>query len=86
MSEPKRRPLSKREEAWIRRLQKTLDACPTKRLGFFTIGDPDVSIYDNRFDQHLDAFSDSDFCTAVDRLDVRLGEIVFPDAVQSTAG
>lgn len=86
MPTPKHRPLSESEKAWIKRLQKTLDACPTKRLGFYTIGDCDVSIYDNRFDDIINETESGEFCSAVHDCDAHLGEVIFPSPVHSTCG
>lgn len=77
------------EARWIKRLQKVLRECPSDRLGFYTIGDPSIEIYDKRFDQEIgdiQASGDIDFCQAVERLDVHIGRVVFPSNVQSTVG
>lgn len=48
------KPLTQAEKKWIDQLQKILDSCPSKRLGAFTIGDADFSIYDKPvFDAYL---------------------------------
>ena len=88
MKTPKHKPLSKRETAWIARLQKVLDACPNKRLGFFTIGDQNVTVYDRRFDSIIEGYpyNNMDFCTVVDELGIDLGTVDFPAEVHSTAG
>jgi hypothetical protein len=39
------KPLSKKEEAWMRKLEKVLMSCPP-RLGLSTIGDAQLSVYD----------------------------------------
>jgi hypothetical protein len=39
-------PLTQKEKAWIIRLEKTLLACPSKRLSSLTIGDAALQIYD----------------------------------------
>lgn len=38
--------LTKAEMKWIAELQELLNACPSKRLGAYTIGDPVVTIFD----------------------------------------
>lgn len=43
---PEIEPLTKEERAWIKKLQKVLDSCPSKRLEAGTGGDPEVAIYD----------------------------------------
>lgn len=86
---PNNRPLSNREIAWIKRLQKCFNARPN-RLGFYTIGDPNLIIYDRRFDDQIHALMDShgrmDFCTAVDDLDAYLDSVRTGADVHSTAG
>ncbi len=42
------KPLSKRELAWVNRLQKTLLACPTKRLALVTTGDKRLEVIDDK--------------------------------------
>lgn len=84
------KPLTKKEEAWLRRMQKALNACPSKRLGFYTIGDADISIYDRSREDEINALMEtgkaSDFCVAVEDLSARLGVLDFPFQVHSTAG
>lgn len=44
--------LTKKEQAWIERLEKVLLACPSKRLSALAMGDAALQIYD--YDQiHL---------------------------------
>lgn len=38
--------LTKAERAWIAEVQAVLDKCPSKRIGFYTIGDPQVLLWD----------------------------------------
>ncbi|AWK42638.1 hypothetical protein [Photorhabdus laumondii] len=38
--------LNSEEKIWLNKLQKILDECPSERLGFYTIGDNDLSVYD----------------------------------------
>lgn len=79
---------TKAEAAWLRELQEVLDRCPSKRFGFFTIGDHDVAVYDRTKDAKIYAELDrrGDFCQAVDKLDARIGSINFPFNVHSTSG
>ena len=39
-------PLTAAEKSWLRRLQRTFDACPSARLEFVTIGDASLSVVD----------------------------------------
>lgn len=88
MNNVKPKPLTKREEAWLKRLQKTLDACPSKRLGFYTIGDPSVGVYDNRYEDIIYDIADEggEFCNAVRDANAYICDITFPNPVESTAG
>ena len=76
---------TKEEKKWIKRVQRALNACPSDRLGFYTIGDPEIAIYDRH---KLEEFGegDGDFCVAVDDADAQLDRLVFPQGVVSSAG
>ena len=83
--------LTQAERKWIVKVQKVLNECPSDRMGFFTIGDPDVCIYD--LSKHpevsdlMDSGKGSDFCTCVDKADADFHiSLVFPSPVESTAG
>jgi hypothetical protein len=82
--------LTKAELKWIKDVQTVLDSCPSNRLGFYTIGDPDVTIYDRTKDSEIDRLMDKSNCdygSAVD--DAGAGStasLIFPAAVHSVAG
>jgi len=81
--------LNAAEKKWIADLQAVLDACPSKRLGFYTIGDPTVSIYDLRKEKQINDAQDrgGDFCQAVLAVGAEIDvSLVFPSNVHSTAG
>ena len=82
--------LTKSEKAWIEKLQAVLNECPSQRLGFYTIGDANVSIYDRNKEDKIYQLTDNeivkDFGPAVDKCNAYLGEIIFPFSVHSTAG
>lgn len=80
--------LTKAEAAWIAKIQKLLDSPPSDRLGFYTTGDPEVTIYDRSLEDDINAEHDAggEFCNAVDSCDARLGELRFPAQVHSTSG
>ncbi len=83
-----RKPLTIAEQKWIARVNKALKACPSKRMGFATMGDPQVTIYDKRFEAEIEAEMDKgngDFLPAVTELDLELGVLDFPGNVHSTA-
>ena len=77
--------LTKKERDWVDRVQKSLDACPEslkKRADSYTIGDPDITIFDkNKYED-----SGKDVCFDVVRCDAELAILVFPFGVASTAG
>ena len=84
--------LTKKEQAWIDELQAVLDRCPSpKKIGFYTIGDPKIFLYDLRrikeVHEALDRRSSSDWCTAVQNIGADFDVTIdFPSAVESTAG
>jgi len=83
--------LTKEEAAWIKKVQRALNSCPSDRLGFFTIGDTDVQIYDKEKSVQIDRIYDgnkgtADFCFCVSEAEANLGCLKFPSLVESTAG
>lgn len=81
--------LTKAEADWLKKLQKILNDCPSDRLGFYTIGDPNVEVYDKTYEKEIDDLMSSknkDFCQAVSYFEADLGRLDFPSHVHSTAG
>lgn len=83
--------LTVKEKKWVERVQKALNACPSKRIGFYTIGDNDVMLYDKDKEEevweHLNSVKNSDWCKSVDALDAGFeATLIFPNPVESTAG
>jgi hypothetical protein len=84
--------LNRAEKQWISDLQAVLDACPSKRLGFYTIGDPQVTIYDRSKEKAINALMDShlsslDFGAAVEKAKASTDAVLdFPAHVHSVAG
>jgi len=81
-------PLTQAERKWLKDLQRVLDRCPSTRLGFFTIGDPEVTVIDQ---PATDTFEREhgergDYCITVDAAGTCLGRLKFPERVHSTAG
>jgi hypothetical protein len=76
--------LTSDENKWLKKLQRVLNECPSKRLGFYTIGDHDVFVFDKDKEHLLDG--ERDFCVMVDEHDAGLGILIFPSGVYSTAG
>ncbi|QYC52621.1 hypothetical protein [Salmonella phage SSBI34] len=78
--------LTKAEEKWIRDLQKVIDRCPSDRLGFYTIGDPMIGIYNLEF---LDKISDmkGDLVSILNQNGWGFDEIIyFPAPVEGVCG
>lgn len=82
--------LTAAEKKWIEDLQAHLNACPSERIGFYTIGDRDVELYDRTKEAKINGLVDSgkasDFPVAVDDLDASIGRVVFPALVHSVSG
>lgn len=83
------KPLTKQEAAWVKKLQKVLDECPSERLGFYTIGDPTMWVYDKSLDKEIAEHQekrDGEFSTSVIAVGADLTMIEFPSNVHSVAG
>ncbi|MTC33416.1 hypothetical protein GKR67_02080 [Providencia alcalifaciens] len=83
--------LTKKELAWIGKVQKVLDECPSDRLGFYTIGDRAVLLYDLKKSDEICRIQDTPrgdyFCSAVKLANADFEEcLTFPSQVESTAG
>ncbi|AQT06279.1 hypothetical protein [Acetobacter persici] len=84
--------LTNEEKEWMKRLQAVLSDRPSNRLGFFTVGDASLYVYDKTkeadISRHIDeAPKGMDFSKAVDAVGggvVRI--LVFPSEVHSVAG
>lgn len=76
--------LTPEETKWLKKLQKLLNECPSERLGFYTVGDADLTVYDNTNESNFD--TGIDFPMAVDLEDAALGYLRFPANVVATVG
>jgi hypothetical protein len=83
-------PLTEAERKWLKDVQRVLNRCPSTRFGFYTIGDRDITVIDQGETDAYEAkhgWGDkSDYCSLVDHAETRLGDLVFPHNVHSTAG
>lgn len=82
--------LTAKEIEYLAELQAVLDRCPP-RLGFFTIGDPSLTVYDRSKESQISAYYEShdstDFCTCVDAAKAGFGvQLTFTAPVHSTSG
>ena len=84
--------LTKKEMAWIDEVQSVLDRCPSpKKIGFYTTGYQEISLFDLRriqeIEEHMDRRFAQDWSPAVYDLDAGFEEsLIFPSDVLSTAG
>lgn len=84
--------LTKKERNWIEDLQTVLDSCPSERIGFYTIGDSCLFLYDRRKEDKIGEIQDNsnrDFGMAVDEAKARIDDgtdLRFPYNVHSVAG
>lgn len=84
----KMKPLTVAEKKWLAKLEAVLAECPSERFTAYTIGDPNVTIYDKSFEPEVSELCEGgdDVCIAVDKVGCELAIVRFPFAVQSTAG
>ena len=83
--------LTKKEKAWLGKVQKVLKECPSKRIGFYTIGDNSVHAFDctmmDEIGECMDRNEATDFGPAAIKVDADFDEYLwFPNPVESTAG
>ncbi|EBU7767728.1 hypothetical protein DK750_23355, partial [Salmonella enterica subsp. enterica serovar Rovaniemi] len=51
--------LTKKEQAWVDEVNAVLARCPSpEKIGFFTIGDPVIGLYDLRRDKEISDLDD----------------------------
>lgn len=83
-------PLTPEEKKWLKKLQNVLNECPSNRMGSYTIGDNNITIYDISANDSEEAENlardNNDWCDVVAATDTELAIINFPFAVLSTAG
>lgn len=80
--------LTKAENKWLEELQEVLNRCPSKRLGFATAGDRDITVYDSSFSDLICKTLEhegGDYIPTATKLGAVLGAINFPALVESTA-
>ncbi|UAN59598.1 hypothetical protein [Serratia sp. JSRIV004] len=77
--------LTKAEKAWIAEVQAVLNKCPSKRIGFYTIGDPQVYLWD--MDKKKNVFGHKgDFSPAVENAGAGFElHLNFPAPVESVS-
>jgi hypothetical protein len=83
--------LTKEEKSWLRKVQNLLDECPSDRIGFFTTGDKDVSVYDCSRKQEIDELELAsehcyEYCQCISEVGADLGSLTFPNQVLNLPG
>ena len=82
--------LTKQEKSWVKKLNKLLAECPSDRIGFATIGDSDVFMFDlTRYDEISSKLDRGgwDFMPTAQHIGAKFDEVLtFPANVESTAG
>jgi len=80
---------TKEEKAWMKKVENLLMNPPTERLGFYTTGDADLTVYDKTHDPEIDLMQrveEEDFCVCVERFGAEIGVIRSASNIHSTAG
>lgn len=79
--------LTKKELAWLDEVNAVLDRCPSpEKIGFFTIGDPVIGLYDLRRDKEI-SDSDDDLVRVAQQNGWLFDErLEFPSAVNGVCG
>ncbi|HAV1601556.1 TPA: hypothetical protein JG832_002446 [Enterobacter hormaechei subsp. xiangfangensis] len=78
------------ERDWVKRMQKLLSECPSSRIGFATIGDAEVFLFDVKFYDdicHKLDHGGGDFLPIAQNMGATFEESLhFPNPVESTSG
>lgn len=83
--------LTKEEQKWLEDVQVLLMNCPSRRMGFYTIGDAMISVYDftkeKKINDIMDQHSRMDFPEATIKAGADTGKfLMFPNNVHSVSG
>lgn len=82
--------LTKEEKAWVKKLNTFLAKCPSKRIGFYTIGDRTVFLFDVTHYKEICEVMDNgggDWSGCVNEIGAGFDEeLIFPNQVESVAG
>jgi len=80
--------LNKNELRWVNELQELLDKCPSKRIGFYTIGDPTVFLFDKTAHSKVcDLMDQRDLAMQIQNAGTGFDEyLFFPAAVDGVCG
>ncbi|PWD66545.1 hypothetical protein [Pectobacterium parmentieri] len=82
--------LTKEEKAWVKKVNALLAKCPSTRIGFYTIGDGTVFLFDANYQDEISNIMDnshSDWSYCVYAAGAGFSEVLeFPNPVESVAG
>ncbi|GLY59706.1 hypothetical protein Pcaca05_05640 [Pectobacterium carotovorum subsp. carotovorum] len=82
--------LTKEERAWVKKVNALLEKCPSSRIGFYTIGDATVFLFDETYQNEISNFMDNsnaDWAECVEIIGAGFSEqLKFPNPVESVAG
>lgn len=82
--------LTPEELAWARRLNRVLQECPSGRIGMYTIGDANLTLYDaSKFVDTTTVSSRGcrdDVCMMVESQGIGLGTVYSSVPIEGTAG
>lgn len=79
--------LTVKEQKWVDGLQKYLDKCPSDRLGFYTIGDNTIFLYNLEFEDEILAHDHDDLARILKMNGWGFDEVLFfPNAVEGVCG
>lgn len=79
--------LTKKEQAWVDEVNAVLARCPSpEKIGFFTIGDPVIGLYDLRRDKKISDSNDDLVRVAQQNGWLFDERLEFPSAVNGVCG
>jgi hypothetical protein len=81
--------MTKEEAAWIKKLQKVLNECPSKRIAGNVTGDPHMQLFDVTLKDIIEEAEQSqkiEFGEAIDRVGADFTALLFPFQIHATAG
>ncbi|MGP8819587.1 hypothetical protein ACT021_17800 [Klebsiella michiganensis] len=79
--------LTKKEQAWVDEVNAVMARCPSpEKIGFFTIGDPVIGLYDLRRDKEISDSNDDLVRVAQQNGWLSDERLEFPSAVNGVCG
>jgi hypothetical protein len=84
--------LTPAEKKWLKKLQTVLNECPSERFGAYTVGDADITVFDQvKLDKWLETNPalhavSGEFCDQVEKAGAFIQRVEFPFSVESTSG